>query len=212
MAKQSTFKNMVVTLVAICLFTSAILGCVYVVTLKPIQKAQMAKTNAAIAQVTPEFDNNPVSDSVRLNYVYDGRRQSTRAYIAKKGGAVVGYAIEASTMKGFGGKIELMVGFRPDGEIFNTSVISHSETPGLGARITDSKSHFVVQFNGKIPDDKNFKVAVRKDNGDVDAMTASTISSRAFCDVIRNAYSAFKSINKDMNTDNSREGARKDNE
>jgi electron transport complex protein RnfG len=190
---------MVATMVVICLFTSAVLGAVYVITLKPIQNAQIAKTNAAIAQVTPAFDNNPVADSLRLNYTYDGKTRSTVAYIAKKGGKIVGYAIEASTMKGFGGRINLMVGFKPDGEIYNSSVISHSETPGLGARITDSQSHFVVQFNGKIPDDKDFKVAVRKDGGDVDAITASTISSRAFCDVIRDAYGAFKSINVNSN-------------
>ena len=110
--------------------------------------------------------------------------------------SVVGYAIEASSSAGFGGNITLMVGFTPDGTIVGTSVISHAETPGLGAKISDGESHFITQFEGKNPGDSNFKFAVKKDGGSFDAITASTITSRAFIDVLNNAYNAFLNINK----------------
>jgi len=89
-----------------------------------------------------------------------------------------------------------MVGFTPDGTIVGTSVISHAETPGLGAKISDGESHFITQFEGKNPGDSNFKFAVKKDGGSFDAITASTITSRAFIDVLNNAYNAFLNINK----------------
>lgn len=83
----------------------------------------------------------------------------------------------------------LMVGFGTDGTIVNTSVLSHSETPGLGAKMVEGKSNFSVQFQGKNP--ANFKMAVKKDGGDVDAITASTITSRAFCEAVESAYKVY---------------------
>ena len=82
-----------------------------------------------------------------------------------------------------------MVGFLPDGTIHNISVLEHKETPGLGDKMTKAKSDWSVQFNGKDPSD--FKLMVTKDGGDVDAITASTISSRAFCDAVDRAYKAY---------------------
>lgn len=190
MAKESTFKNMVATLFIVCLLASAIVGGVYAVTKEPIEVTQIAKINRAIGGVVPEFNNNPSSEIFQVET--DGKM--VNVYPAKKEGQIVGYAIESSTSKGFGGKILLMVGITPDGTICNTSVISHAETPGLGAKITDSQSHFIVQFNGKNPESGDFKLSVKKDKGDVDAITASTITSRAFCDAVENAFKTFKNI------------------
>ncbi|MDR2359036.1 MAG: RnfABCDGE type electron transport complex subunit G [Prevotellaceae bacterium] len=187
MAKASSLKNMVVALLVITFVAAATLGAVYVFTGKPIEAARLAKINKAIAEVTPPFDNNP-SDEVREVPV-DGR--TLRLFPAKKDGALVGIAVETATTKGFSGLITLMVGFLPDGTIYNTAVISHAETPGLGDKIDRSKSNFSVQFEGKHPD--NFQLAVKKDGGDVDAITASTISSRAFCDAVERAYKAISS-------------------
>ncbi len=87
-----------------------------------------------------------------------------------------------------------MVGFTPDGNIFNTSVVSHAETPGLGDKMEASKSDFSLQFIGKNPE--KFDVRVKQDGGDVDAITASTITSRAFGDAVQTAYSIFSNIEK----------------
>ena len=83
-----------------------------------------------------------------------------------------------------------MVGFNVDGTIKGISVLSHTETPGLGDKIEPSKSSFSAQFEGKDP--QNFKLVVKKDGGDVDAITASTITSRAYCDAVTLAWEAFK--------------------
>ena len=192
MAKESTFINMSVTLFAVCLIASAVLGGVYAVTKEPIAAAQLAKINGAIGGVVPAFDNAPSDEKFEVEV--NGKKSVV--YPAKNGGEIVGYAIEASTSTGFGGNITLMVGFTPDGAIVKTSVISHAETPGLGAKITESESHFVTQFEGKNPADPNFKLSVKKDGGSVDAITASTITSRAFCDAVNTAYLAFCEANQ----------------
>ena len=82
-----------------------------------------------------------------------------------------------------------MVGLLPDGTINDISVLEHKETPGLGDKMDKEKSDFSLQFQGKDP--KNFAINVRQDGGDVDAITASTVSSRAFCDAVIRAYNAF---------------------
>ncbi len=177
---------MVIVLMTVALVSSGVLGVVYSLTAEPIEAAKTAKVNASIAAVVPAFDNTPSArpDTV----VLEGRM--LRLYTAKKGDEVVGIAIETSTTKGFGGLINLMVGFLPDGTIHNIVVLSHTETPGLGDKIEKSKGNFSLQFEGKNPE--TFKLLVKKDGGDVDAITASTITSRAFCDALDRAYRAMK--------------------
>jgi electron transport complex protein RnfG len=185
MAKSSSFSNMVVILTIVALVSSAILGSVYLLTEKPIAEAKVAKINASIAEVVQPFDNNPSAQPDTV--IMDGRKLIL--YTAKQGNELVGVAVETSTTKGFSGLISLMVGFLPDGTIRNIVVLSHAETPGLGDKIEKSKGDFSLQFEGKNPAD--FKLIVKKDGGDVDAITASTISSRAYCDAVERAYRAF---------------------
>ena len=84
-----------------------------------------------------------------------------------------------------------MVGLLPDGTIYDTAVLTHKETPGLGDKMDKNKSKFSGQFKRKNP--STFSLKVKKDGGAVDAITAATISSRAFCDAIQRAYKAFMS-------------------
>lgn len=190
MAVKSSFKNMVICLFAICLVCSALLAGVFALTFEPIAKAAEAKTNNAIAQVVPEFDGAPVEGTVNVGgkeYVY---------YKVSKGGDVVGYAIKASSV-GFGGPLLLMVGITSEGVVWNTSVLSQSETPGLGAKCVEPG--FSAQFKGFDPALKSLKV--KKDGGSVDAITASTITSRAYVAAIENALAAFKSISGECAVD-----------
>ncbi|NCB20162.1 MAG: RnfABCDGE type electron transport complex subunit G, partial [Bacteroidia bacterium] len=173
MARESTLKNMVLTLASITLIASTLLGGVYALTKSSIDAAKVAKINDAISKVVPEFDNDPSSEK----FVKELDGKSYIVYPAKSGEAIVGYAVESFTTGGFGGRITLMVGFNTDGTINNTSVLSHAETPGLGDKMVEGKSDFSIQFQGKNPED--FKLLVKKDGGDVDAITASTITSRA---------------------------------
>lgn len=185
MAKESTFKNMTLTLLTVTLLASASLGFVYSFTKGPIEDAQNAKINNAISLVLPEFDNRPSAD--KFTREVDGGLLTF--YPASMGGDAVGMAIQTFTKNGFSGQIDLMVGILADGTIHAIEVIAHKETPGLGDKMESGKSDFSVQFQGKHPDE--FKLAVTKDGGNVDAITASTISSRAYCEAVQRAYDAF---------------------
>ena len=136
MARESTLTNMVVTLFAVCLVSAALLGGLYALTAEPIAAAQTAKINTAIGGVVPAFDNAPSAEK----FTVEANGKTATVYPAKKGEEIVGYAIEASSSAGFGGNITLMVGFTPDGAIVNTSVISHAETPGLGAKFPTARA------------------------------------------------------------------------
>ena len=81
-----------------------------------------------------------------------------------------------------------MVGFDESGNILDVSVLEHKETPGLGTKMDDDK--FKEQFRGKNPEE--FNLEVKKDGGEVDAITAATISSRAFSDGVQRAYDALQ--------------------
>ena len=183
MAIQSSFKNMVLCLFVICIVCSTLLAVVYAVTAAPIQAAAEAKTNAAIAQVVPPFEGAPVSDVVSV----DGTEY--QYYTVSDNSGVAGYAI-ISSASGFGGAVQVMVGFYPDGKIYNTAVLAQAETPGLGAKCTEPA--FRDQFRDFDPAVK--KLSVTKDGGDVNAITASTITSRAFCDALNGAVRVFNEI------------------
>lgn len=170
MAMKSTFKNMVVCLTVICLVCSVLLGGVYAITKAPIEKAAAEKLRGAIAEVLPEFS----SMSESLSIEYDGQSYSYYE-VSDSTGAVLGYAV-TSASTGFGGPVSLMVGVLPDGVVYNTKVLSHSETPGLGAKCTEPA--FADQFKMLNPAEK--KLEVKKNGGDIDAITAATITSNAY--------------------------------
>ncbi len=188
--KESNLKNMLVALTMITLIASAALGGIYELTKEPIAAAKLEKKNNAIRQVIPDFDNNPTEEVYK--HAADG--DTLYFYPGKSGGNIVGTAVETFTNKGFSGEIKVMVGFLPDGTINDVVVLEHAETPGLGDKMEKSKSDWTVQFQGKDPE--SFRLMVTKDGGDVDAITASTISSRAFCDAVTRAYETFKSTDK----------------
>lgn len=185
---ESTLKNMVVVLLTITLVAGAAVGGVYSLTKVPIAAAKTAKTNNAIKEVMPPFDNDP-SEEMILKEI-DG--ETVKIYPAKEAGQLTGYAIETFSKNGFGGNMLLMVGILADGTINSISVIEQKETPGLGDKVEKSKSNFSMQFEGKNPE--TFRLAVKKDGGDVDAITASTISSRAFIDAVQRACEIFKQL------------------
>jgi len=187
--KESNLKNMLIALLSITLIASASLGGIYELTKEPIAAAKLEKKNNAIKQVIPEFDNNPTSEVYKAAVDND----TLYFYPGKKGGDIVGTAVETFTNLGFSGEIKVMVGFLPDGTINDVAVLEHEETPGLGDKMDRKKSDWSVQFQGKNPE--TFRLLVKKDGGDVDAITASTISSRAFCDALARAYEEYKSIN-----------------
>ena len=183
--KESSFMNMVLTLLVVTVVAALVLGGVYTVTKGPIAIAKRKKVEKAIGQVVPAFDTIKREYKVKP----ETGKDSLTFFEAWKGAEKVGTAVKTFTDKGFGGKIWIMVGFDKDGTINNTAVLEHKETPGLGDKMDIEKSDFSKQFIGENP--KDFKLQVSKDGGDVDAITAATISSRAFCDAVKRGYEAF---------------------
>ncbi|MDT8401155.1 MAG: RnfABCDGE type electron transport complex subunit G [Bacteroidales bacterium] len=187
--KESNLKNMLFALLLITLIASASLGGIYELTKEPIAAAKLEKKNNAIKQVIPEFDNSPTAEVYKAAVNGD----TLYFYPGKKGNDLVGTAVETYSNLGFSGEIKVMVGFLPDGTINDVAVLEHEETPGLGDKMERKKSDWSIQFRGQNPE--TFRLLVKKDGGDVDAITASTISSRAFCDALARAYEEYKSIN-----------------
>ncbi len=191
---ESTFINMVIVLTTVSLIAAYALASVFNVTKEPIEQAALKKKLDAIAKVAPAFDNDPNADMFKLvAFEAAAGLDSLEVYPAKSAGKLVGYAVKSYTMKGFSGYIEVMIGFEKDGTIKGYSVLKHAETPGLGSKMptwfsNEAKpSHCII---GKNPN--NTKIQVSKDGGDIDAITAATISSRAFLDAIKRGYETLK--------------------
>lgn len=191
MAKlQSTFKNMFLSLFGICLVVAVLLALVNNMTAKPIAEAKALKLQNAISEVVPEFDNAPVAESYMLP---TANGDSLQVYPAKKGDEVVGFAVKTYSNNGFSGNIQLMVGFDMADKIVNYAILSHAETPGLGSKMVDwfkdttRPNQLIVGRNLS-----EGELKVTKDGGQIDAITASTITSRAFLDAINMAYNVYK--------------------
>jgi electron transport complex protein RnfG len=186
---ESSFKNMALSLVVICLVAGGALAGIDSLTKDPIAKAEKEKQQNAIMQVLPKVDGDiRIADAEQSNGI--------TLYKAYVGDEWIGTAVEASTEGNknlpFGGTFQLMVGFDTQGNVVNYVVLKHAETPGLGALMSKwfcnankPKSNII----GKSPATTQFKVS--KDGGDVDAITASTITSRAFLEVVEKAYQSI---------------------
>lgn len=183
MAKlSSSLKNMTLSLLLISAVMSAALGFVYKVTKEPIAEAARAKEISAIKEVLPAFDNEPLTTARDIDGVV--------FYEATSAGNSVGYAAKTFTEKGYSGRFDLMVGFLADGTINKVVVLQQKETPGLGSNMTLPK--FSGQFeNLSMTNVPNGILKVKKDGGSIDAISAATISSRAYCDGIQKAYDIF---------------------
>ena len=184
--KESTLKNMLIALMVITIVSGGVLGFVYGLTKPAIDQVEANKNLKAINEVLKsdvEIVKTETRDIDDLTY--------NLAYDAE--GNFIGAAIKTYSVNGFGGKVELMVGMLKNGIINKVSVLSQSETPGLGANMVNDK--FKGQFSGKDP--KTFTLKVKKDGGDVDAITAATISSRAVSEAIQKAADGFEA-NKDQ--------------
>jgi len=181
---------MVLTLFLVTFLSASILGFVHSMTKDAIEAAKMKAQNDAIKNILPDYTElgkslkvAPGSGGDSLEF-FPAYNDSNR---------LVGVAVRTYSKNGFGGLIQLMVGFRPDGVITGYQVLEHKETPGLGSKMVswfnnaDKPNQDVI---GKNPATTNFTVS--KDGGDIDAITASTITSRAFLEAIRRAYETYQ--------------------
>ena len=182
---KNTLLNMILVLGGITLVASAGVGLVYKVTEEPIRIAKEANTKLALGDVLPDFDKSS-SAEMQLDGI------DIVVYTAEKSGKPVGYAVQTATKKGFSGEFKLMVGFTPDGKVYNVKVLEHAETPGLGDKMAAEGNPLFRSFEGRNP--SQMKLAVTKDGGDVDALTAATITSRAYVDAVARAFNAMMEV------------------
>ena len=163
----------------------ALLAYVNELTKGPIAEANAKALSEAVKAVVPGFDNDPIAEK-RVQEM-DGA--SFAIYPATKEGQYIGAAVEAIS-KGFGGELKVLVGFDAQGNILDYSVLQHAETPGLGSKSVDwFKKGNAGDITGMNPGQG--ELTVSKDGGQVNAITASTITSRAFLAAVNKAYAAF---------------------
>ena len=180
--KKSTFLNMTLTLLITTAVAGISLGFINDITKGPKAKAKLEQKINALRSVLPEFNNNPVDQVVLIKT--EMARDSVELYPAFMDSVYVGTAVVGSSEKGYSGLIKIMVGFNPDGSIKNIEVLEQKETPGLGTKMKEDR--FIRQFRGKNPSE--FTLKVKKDKGDVDALTGATITTRAFNEATQMAY------------------------
>jgi electron transport complex protein RnfG len=191
--RESTFTNMVVTLLLVTAISATALGYVYDLTKDAIEAAKLKAQAEAIAKVLPSYETLGEAYKVAAE---DGA-DSLEFFPAYNGNDLVGVAIKTYTKKGFSGLVTIMAGIDKSGNFSGYEVLEHAETPGLGSKMTtwfknaEKPNQNVI---GKNP--QNTKFTVSKDGGDIDAITASTISSRAFLDAMNRAYTAYENNKK----------------
>lgn len=182
---ESSLKNMILSLTGFSIVAGGLLGWVNAATAEPIAQANAKALSDAIAVVIPGFDNNPAEEAETVEV----EGTTYKIYPATQGGKPIGAAVEASA-NGFGGTLTVLVGFDTEGNIIDYSLLSHAETPGLGSKASEwFKKGAKGDITGKNPGTQSLTVS--KDGGEIDAITASTITSRAFLQAVNNAWSAY---------------------
>ncbi len=176
--KNSNFK-MVIILALISLIAALLLSTVYSVTKKPIEEAYRQEFIKGLKIVLPGFDNEPDREFKTID--------NRKVYIAKKGGKVVGYALRSSSLNGFSGLIEVLVGVDVKGKVTGIEILKHAETPGLGSNI--ESDWFKKEFKGLTAADN---IAVKKDGGNIDQFSGATISPRAVCEAVKSGLEFLK--------------------
>lgn len=186
----STLPNMILSLGLITIVAGSLLGWMYSVTKEPIALQAAAQQKAAIADVAPAFTNDPEAD--KWETTIDGNLFTV--YPAYNDSKLAGAAVKGSSMNGFAGEIVVMCGFGEDGTVKDYRVLQQAETPGLGSKMETwfRDPTGVRSVLGKNPDKVSFHVT-KDSGGEIDGITAATISSRAFLETMRDAFEAYKS-------------------
>ena len=185
---ESSLLNMVLVLTLVAVIMGGVLAFVNHLTEGPISE-QKEKALADGIKTVMVCSDLVVAKTDEVKQNVDGKELTYIIYNVKDAqGNDLGAAVESTTM-GFGGDLKVLVGFDTKGTILGYTLLEHAETPGLGAKadqwFQDNMKGDIVGENPAEP------LTVSKDGGKVDAITASTITSRAFLLAINNAYKAY---------------------
>jgi len=178
--------RLIITLTLICLISGGLLAGFDGLTRERIAEVNIQRRQTALEAVLPgtnHYDNTPISDSVTVRHL----DRDWTFFTARKAGVFAGAAVETGSPNGYSGKIRLMFGFDADGKSIGIAILEQKETPGLGANIDTKK------FRDKLAGLDLLKTNwhVKKDGGDIDHITAATISSRAVVEAVREALDAY---------------------
>jgi electron transport complex protein RnfG len=196
---ESSLLNMVLVLTGVAVVMGGILAYVNHLTEGPINEQKAKALADGIKTVMCVGDLTVTkTDTVRQNDA-KGKEMTYIIYQTQDAqGKDLGAAVE-STTGGFGGDLKVLVGFDPDGKILGYTLLEHAETPGLGAKadkwFQEGQKGDII---GKSPAQK--PLVVKKDGGEVDAITASTITTRAFLKAVNQAYDAYANKETDAQT------------
>ena len=229
---ESSLKNMLIVLTLVSAVAAFLLAYVNNVTSSTIAKINEEALSAGIKSVLnigadeqigvaeKEVEGFTVYEVTRVDENQQGRH-GHRGGRGNETATWLGTAVKSTDKSGFGGDIEVLVGFNEEGKILGYEVLKHAETPGLGARAGE---WFRTATSGEVkevgvlskiffgnPDPAGShniigrdiaqgELKVTKDGGDIDAITASTITSRAFLNAVNNAYKVFKGNVSDVNS------------
>ena len=195
---KSSLTNMVGVLVGVALVTGVALALVNHITEGPKAEKATQTLNNGIKEVMGT-DQLTVAEPETVTENIDGKDYEFVIHKATdKDNKSLGAAVESKTL-GFGGDLKILVGFDNDGNILGYTLLQHSETPGLGAK---ADTWFQKGQKGDIIGKslKEKELTVSKDGGEVDAITASTITSRAFLKAVNQAYAVYAKKATDANT------------
>lgn len=187
---ESSLLNMVIVLVSVAVITGGLLAWVNNVTEEPIKIQDQLALDNGIKSVMC-VDELKVTESKEVVKNIGGKDYAFVVHKANNAnGEFIGAAVESTTL-GFGGDLKVLVGFDAEGKILGYTLLQHAETPGLGAKADkwfqkDGKGNII----GRVMDASK-PLVVKNDGGDVDAITASTITTRAFLAAVNQAFAAY---------------------
>jgi electron transport complex protein RnfG len=162
----------IVFLTIIVLVSVSLLLYINTFTSEVVEAQNKAKIQAVLESIFPELTDF---------------EEDSGLFVIYEGDSIAGYTFLASG-NGYSGAISMLVGINPDYTIKDVAILSQTETPGLGSRITEKE--FTGQFAGLAADD----IVLSKDGGSIDAVTGATISSRAVTDTIREEMAGIKEM------------------
>ena len=187
---------MVLVLFTITAVSALLVGLVDYVTKDTIAQTEQNAKNVAKFEVLNANESEAVVSEEQVFEIGDFEVVVSTVVSKEGDGEVLGYAVEAPsiTKSGYGGRIKLMVGFvEEDGNvtISGVKVLAQSETPGLGANMTQPGNALENSILKKNPAELSFKVKKDDANGSFDSLTGSTISSRAYVNAVETAYAGY---------------------
>lgn len=185
--------RMVVVLSVITGLSGLVLSGLRVWTTPIIEEQVLANVQGpALKQIFSQTNNNAIADRQRI--ALPGSETQVLVFPGLKDGKLQSVAIEGSG-KGYGGDVNVLVGFDvATGKLIGISVTTHKETPGLGSRIQEPA--FTKQFRGKEPG----KAALKKDGGEIDAISGATFSSIGASTAVKQASEMYAALQDSIKT------------